>query len=265
MALKFQVDSLEEIPDAFRDEYVQKDGHFVLALDGELPELAELKGKVKSFRDNNIKAQKERDEALIRLRTFDGIDPNEVTAMRTKVTELERLTGSNDPKAVQTLILQQVQAAIAPYEQKERERSEREAKMSAQLARKSVETALRDAATKAGVDEVALPDFLHRGLDVFTFEEERVIAKDASGAPVFSKMNPGNELTPEEWAFGLSEKAPHLFRTSSGGGAPGGTDGGEQRRDGSGVRWVNGDNALEVGKNLEDIATGRARVASSRR
>ena len=263
MALRFAVDSLDELPEAIREQYrPDATGRFVLDTEGEYPGLsaAEKKAEAK-FRERNIAQAKELDALKARLGNFEGIDPVEVATMKSRMMELERLTGTTDPKAVATLVSQQVAAAIAPYEQKEAERSRREQEMAQKLARKNVESALRDAATRAGVEEVALPDFLSRGLGVFTFEDEQVIAKDREGAPVFSKLRPGEAMTPEEWAFGLSETAPHLFRASGGGGAPGGTDGPEGRQ---GVKWVDGSNPLEVGRNLEDIASGRMKVANGR-
>lgn len=263
MALKIVINTLEEVPEALREAYVERDGHYVLdAAVDEHPEVQSAKAKVKEFRENNTRFQKERDEALARLQPFQGINLEEVSAQKARLVELEKMTGTSDPRAVQTLIAQQVQAAIAPYEQKERERSQREADMAAKLARKNVESALRDAATKAGVAEPALPDFLHRGLETFTFAEDRVVAKNADGSPVFSPSKPGEELSPEEWAFELAERAPHLFAPSSGGGAPGGSGSAERER--GNTRWVDGSNPMEVGKNLEDIAAGRAKVANSR-
>jgi hypothetical protein len=263
MALKFAVDSLDELPETIRDQYRQDSGgRYVLDTEGEYPGLSAAEKKAEQkFRERNIAQAKELEALKTRLTSFEGIDPTEVTVMKNRMAELERLTGTTDPKAVSVLVQQQVAAAIAPYEQKEAERSRREQEMSQKLARKNVESALRDAATRAGVEEVALPDFLSRGLGVFTFEDEQVIAKDRDGAPVFSKLRPGEAMSPEEWAFGLSETAPHLFRASGGGGAPGGTDGPTGQH---GVKWVDGSNALEVGRNLEEIASGRMKVANGR-
>lgn len=260
MAVKFVIDTLDEVPDHLRGEYEPaQDGRFVLKTDGEPPAVSSLKQKVNEFRENNTRYLKERDEALAKLKPYEGLDLNEFNTLKQRVSEFERTTGANDPKAVSQLIAAQVAQHVEPLKAElERERSARVQREQA-LAKKNVESALRDAAVKAGVEDVALPDFLNRGLGVFSYEEDQVIAKNADGSPVFSNRAAGQLMSPEEWAFGLSETAPHLFRPSSGGGAPGGSGGGFDR---SGQRWVDGSSPIDMGRNLEDIAAGRVKVAN---
>src|SRR6185436_8304747 len=91
-----------------------------------------------------------------------------------------------------------------------------------ELAKKGLESTLTQVGIKAGVDDRALPDFLRRGLDIFHFEDGKVVAKGADGAPVYRG---GEPMTPESWLAGLPTEAPHLFKPSKGGGAnptPGG-------------------------------------------
>lgn len=255
---KLVVETLEEVPEALRGEYVEQDGRYVLKLEGEHPEVIALRKKVNEFRTTNVTALKEKDELLAKLKSYDGLDPAEYAALKQRAAEFEKVTGANDPKNVSLLIQQQVAQHVEPLKAElAKEREMRESRERA-LARKNVESALRDAAVKAGVDDPALPDFLHRGLEVFQYEEDRVVAKNPDGSPVFSPSQPGAVMTPEEWAFGLADTAPHLFRPSNGGGAPGGSGGAVDR---SGQKWVNGADPLEMGRNLEDVAAGRVRVA----
>lgn len=262
MAVKIVVDTLEDVPEHLRGEYQEHEGRFVLRTEGELPEVVGLRTKVNEFRANNTKYLKERDDALAKLKPYEGVDLSEITQLKQRVSEFEKNTGAVDPKNVSTLIAQQVEQHVGPLKAElARERELRETRERS-LARKNVESALRDAAVKAGVEDVALPDFLSRGLGVFDFVEDRVVAKNADGSPVFSRQTAGAELSPEEWAFGLAETAPHLFRASNGGGAPGGSGGNGGASDRGGQRWVDGSNVLEMGRNLEDIAAGRVKVAT---
>ncbi len=264
------LETVEGLPEELQSEYVfdEKLSRFVLKIEDHPIQAAldELKAKVdgpKGFRENNIALLKEKDDLLAKLSGYGNVSPAEIQALRQKVGEFERNTGASDPKSVAALVAAQVAAAVDPLKTElASERQKRESKEAA-LARKTVESSLRDAAVKAGVADPALPDFLNRGLGVFAFEGEEVVAKDKDGQPVYSKAHPGQLLTPEEWAFGLADSAPHLFRESNGGGAPGGS-GSPGGGGGGRERWVDGSSAIEMGKNLEDIASGKVRVAMPR-
>ena len=69
MALKAVLSSIDEVPEALRSEYTEKDGKFHLQLDGTLPGFVPeadhnaIKAKVSEFRDNNIAVKKQLDDA----------------------------------------------------------------------------------------------------------------------------------------------------------------------------------------------------------
>jgi hypothetical protein len=145
----------------------------------------------------------------------------------------------------------QVDAAVKPLQDRLNEITMRERAAQEQLARTTLENSLRDAASKAGVDERALPDFLNRGLQVFTLKDGQVVAMRGE-QPVFSRRQPGEALSPEEWAQDLASDAPHLFRPSKGGGAPGGV--GAPRK-----KYISTD-PLDFGSHLDQIAKGEVIV-----
>jgi hypothetical protein len=277
--------SQDEIPEALRTEYVEKDGSFVLRLDDEHPdfvaeretiraaieeakadaakarEKAEAEGtKVKTFRDNNVKLLKELgadsfEDAVVKLRTLKTVDPTEYARLqaRTKELESEGIRGGGDvTRLVMERAKAEVEAAVAPLQQKLNEITEREHKAQMALQRTTLENALRDAAVKAGVEDGALPDFLNRGLNVFFIKDGEVVALNGD-SPRFSRRKPGDPLSPEEWANDLADEAPHLFRASKGGGAAGGGTGASKRR------YI-GSDPLEFGSNLDAIARGEVVV-----
>jgi hypothetical protein len=251
MALKPVVANLDGVPEAFRTEYVEKPGvGFVLAIDGELPEVTEYKGKVGEFRDRNIAQAKELDGLKLKLSGFDGVDPQRYREVTARIAELER-QGVGKGEDVNAVVQRQVNAATAPLLTKLADIERRESDAKQQLARKNVEGSLRDVASKVGINDKATGDFIRRGLDVFNLEGKAMNGDET----VFSRQNPSQPLSMEEWALALQEDAPHLFTPSSGGGARGG-DGG---RSGS-VRLISAD-PLEVGRNLEDVASGKVGIA----
>jgi hypothetical protein len=75
MALKFVIDSLEEVDPVLRSHYAAENGKFSLATHGDHPKVAE-------FRDKNV-------ELLKTVAKFEGVDPNAVKADREKITALE--------------------------------------------------------------------------------------------------------------------------------------------------------------------------------
>jgi hypothetical protein len=263
MAIRGSVEKIEDVPETLREEYKFDggSGRFVLIVEG-LPEVEALKSKVNEFRGTNVKALKDLEAAQKALEGYKGIDPVKYRELAGKVKDFEDQLGAKDPAGVLALVQRQVTEALAPVQEKLRVAEEREAQKSAALAKKNVESALRDAAVRAGVADPALPDFLARGQQVFTYEDDHVIARNADGSPVFSKVKVGTEMTPEEWARGLSATAPHLFAESRGGGAPGGSGGeGGARGDGG---WVDATNPLEMGRNLEDLASGKKKASGLR-
>jgi hypothetical protein len=275
--MKAVYQTIDEIPEALRGEYEEKGGSFILKVDGDLPQYVgplaeaksneatakaaaeEAKNRLATFRDNNVKLLKELgaasfDDAVERLRILKSVDPAEYNRLRDRASQLER-EGIRSPEDVTRLFMektkQQVEAAVRPLQDRLNEITRREQEAQAQLARTTLENSLRDAASKAGVDERAVPDFLARGLQIFSLKDGQVVALRGD-QPVFSRRKPGEALTPEEWANDLSADAPHLFRPSKGGGATGGT--------GSPKKRYIGSDPLEFGSNLDAIAKGEVVV-----
>jgi len=131
---------------------------------------------------------------------------------------------------------------------------EKEAAAQAQLAKKQVESSLVAAGLKLGVDEKALPDYINRGLSVFSYEQDKIVGKKSDGTPIFSKVRAGEHMSVEEWAESLLTDAPHLFRASKGGGA------GSTALNGGPKKFIQGGDPLVFGQNLEAIAKGETVV-----
>jgi hypothetical protein len=117
MALKYLIDSLDDVAEHLRPEYTKAaaDGKYHLALDGH---------PVAEYRSKNIELLKEKTELTTRLAAFDGIDPvaakaalaktgddnSEVVALKLKLAEAQ----SNAAKAAtekDALVLRQTVGA----------------------------------------------------------------------------------------------------------------------------------------------------------
>jgi hypothetical protein len=226
--MKAVISALEEVPEALRGEYVQKDGKFVLKLEGdEFPgyikasDLAEANAKLAEFRDNNRSLMSQVEDFK---KKYEGVDPSEYKTLKDKIAEFERkgVRGGDD---VAARIQKGIEEAVAPLQKQLLDLTEREQKAKHDLARKELESVLTQEGMNAGISEKALPDYIRRGLEVWHYENGKPVARDGE-KPLYSPKKPTEPLSPKEWITGLAVEAPHLFKSSSGGGAAGGAGGG---------------------------------------
>lgn len=255
MPVKPVLESLESVPEPIRDLYAERDGKFVLDLDGAPPgfvpasEFAEVKGKMVEFRDNNIAVLKEREALQQKVDQYKDIDPDKYRAAVAKLDELEQ-KGVKKADDIDARVLAAVREAVSPLQTQLEQFKSAEAEARSKLARKELEGQLTAAGMKAGIQESAMEDYLQRGLRVFKLGEDgKVIAKDGD-TPLFSAANPSEPLSIGEWAGRLSTQAPHLFKPSNGGGAHGGSGGPAPKR------TFDPDDPKSFLDNLEGIAKG---------
>jgi len=259
---KAVVPSLDAVPEALRSEYEkQADGTFALKLEGApagfvaAKDLAEVNSKLAEFRDNNRTLNAAKTELEQKLAALKDIDPVEYKATKDKLAALEKKAPESEValKALQTQI-ETLGKQIADSNKAASDAAEK-------LARKELESTLTTHALKAGLQEQAIPDFLARGAQVWIIEDGKPVAK-RGGAPLFSKKNGANPLTPEEWVGDMVTEAPHLFKASSGGGHPhAGANGNGSAGNGQ-VRTIPEGQPL-TGQDVADIAAGKAIRAES--
>lgn len=253
--MKFVINTLEEVAEPLRTEYEARNGKFYLKTEGEYAPLVESNTKLAEFRDNNRALNTKTAELETKLKAFEGVDVAEYATLKTKVTELEKagVKGTGD---VTEQIKAAVAAAVGPLEAKVKEREISEAAAKAEAAQQRLETQLREAGTKVGIDDRAMSDYVGRGTRVFKIVDGKAVARNGE-APVFSKTKPAEELGMEEWATDLFGEAPHLFKPSRGGGSGGNNVGLPIN---NGPKKVISSDPLEFGRNLESIAKGETIV-----
>lgn len=242
--------SLADVPEALHGEYEEKDGKFVLKIDGDVPgmaksaDLTEANDRIKEFRDTNIGLRQKLEKLEEQAKKFDGFDPAEYTTLKVKLAELEKQAGGDDV----TLMMQKaIEKAVTPLQEELAENKREKQLTDAKLDKKELESVLTLEGLKAGISDKAMKDYIRRGGDVFSYKEGKPVAMNGE-TPLFSERKPSEPLPVSEWILSLAKEAPHLFKQSKGGGAQGGTDG-----DTTGATYDPNDDA-DFLKNLDKIA-----------
>lgn len=257
MALKAFYAKLEDAPETARTFYKQKDGRFVLDVEGMVldEDHDALNTKLAEFRDSNIALKRERDDLKAATARFEGIDPAEVKTLREKVAGFEK-TGVTKPDDVAAQIAAAVDKAIAPINAKLEAAEKAKAAADGELQRKNLEDTIWTVGVTAGIAEAAKPDFLGRAARLWQWKDGKPVAMNGEDA-VFSKRKGKvtEPLSPEEWVMEWlpAENATHLFKPNTGSGAQ------NNGRGTSGARLIANDLSA-IGNNLEALAKGEMAV-----
>lgn len=225
-AIKTKVTSLEAVPEALRQFYVQDGDVFVLVLEGEVPgfvpatKLAEQTSKLVEFRDNNIRLLKavgaeSVDGALTQVEALKAIDPKEQEALRKRIAEMEK-AGVKGAEDVDARIKASIEAANAPLRQ-ELEK-ERQIRINAQQRadRATLRSTIGDRFIKHGGRPAVLDFILSEAEKSFVVADDAVKAREGK----FSPDNPGNPLSLEEWMGEITKTYDFAFGATQGGGTP---------------------------------------------
>ncbi len=270
MALKaiLTQEAFDALDEAVRALYSKQGESYVLDLDGidDHPGVGELKRAHERAKEATTEAKALAEKLAEDIKKFEGIDPEKA---RVAADELQKL---EDKKLLDD---GQVEEVIAQRTERMRTDLQKQIDVGTEaLAAKNVEnmalqgtleevqihTAIRDAATVAGVQDGAIDDIISRAKPIWGLVDGAPYPKDlAKGddgkVPLYGKS--GAVMTIAEWVEALGESAPHLFNPSKGAGAPGG-GGGEPPK--GGVKILDGNAENVVGENLAAIADGSAEV-----
>lgn len=210
MALKFQVDKVEDIAEEHRALYTQVNGKYVLQVEG-----AVGKEKLEEFRNNNIALQQQIDK-------FKNIDPTK----HAELLELQRRMQEDElieKGEVEKLVNLRVTAMRETYETQVNELNAKNATASAKLEVLLVDNVVKDAAIQSGVHPAAVDDVLLRARGVYKIVDGVPVAKDSAGKQLYG-VDGVTPLQPGEWVKNLKKSAGHLFQGFTGGGAGGGAN-----------------------------------------
>jgi hypothetical protein len=221
MALKQKYADVKEIPTGDERHYVQRDGEWVLEVEGD-----GSKAKIEEFRANNIALANELKAVKQR---FEGIDPDEVRKLS---EEKARLEEERQIKAgeLEKVLENRVKGMRADWEKEKTAMASENRNLSGQLTTIQIDQAVVGEATKRGLRPSALTDITARARSVFKLVNGAPRAFESDGQTVRYGRDGVTPMTLAEWVDALVSDAPHLFEANAGGGAAGSGSGGAANR-----------------------------------
>jgi len=221
MALKFKFKSKDEVPAEQQALYVERDGAWVLDVDG-----AVEKSKLDEFRANNIALSNQLAEQKKR---FEGIEPDEV---RKLAEEKQRLEEAQQIKSgeVDKVVESRLKTAKAEWDKQFSAVSGERDTLKAGLTAIKIDQGVITSATKRGLRPTAIPDITARARTVFKLVDGAPRAYEADGQTVRVGKDGITPMTLDEWVDLQVADAPHLFESNAGGGAAGNGSGGAGNR-----------------------------------
>ncbi|ANL84668.1 hypothetical protein [Rhizobium phaseoli] len=212
MPLKFSVDSLDDVSEAHRDLYAEKDGKFVLAVDG-LEDNSGLKKALETERETRKKYEKD-----IKAWQRTGKSPDEIAELIAGAEEAERL--KNEKEGNFDAILKQHQGRW------DKEKADLASELEAARASERsaiINTSLMAALTKAGATEEGidlLPDRLSNRIKFDRDGDKRVInIVAADGVTPLAGSSKDGTATFDDLVKEALDKYPSLFKGSGAGGS----------------------------------------------
>jgi hypothetical protein len=227
MALKAQVDTLDDLPEAVRPEYKEmtddktKKTVYVLDIEGPIDPLP----AARSLKDENARRRQENATLSAQVTKFKVLGDRDPTAILADLDRIEELKlaadGKLDEGKINSIVDGRVKAKVAPLE---RERDQYKTKVgelegtineyTAKEKRRMITGAANSAARAAKVLDSAVEDVELLAERVFEVDDQgNVVTKDGVG------VTPG--LSAKDWLVDLQAKRPHWWGSSGGGGAGG--------------------------------------------
>jgi hypothetical protein len=214
--LKRVYDSNDDIPEAARGLYEEKDGKWHLNV--EIEGLTSSK-RVEDFRTTNMRLKKKL-EAYNDAEFGNGdMTPERVTELVTK--EADFVAGNTKNKdEVQKLVDQRTEEMKKTFEREKKTLADKNADLTGKLQKVSVEAKAVEAAVPFGLKKTAHDDLINRVLKEFSVDENGdPVAYEADGRTPKYGAN-GEKLTVEEFVKrGATDKENgfvHLFNDSTG-------------------------------------------------
>jgi hypothetical protein len=217
MALKFKYKTKEEVPAESQALYVEREGGWVLDVDGVVD-----KAKLEEFRANIVTLSNQLAEQKKR---FEGIDPEEVRKLaeeKQRLEEAQQLKGGEIDKVVEG----RLKTAKTEWDKQFGAVTAERDSLTSRLTAIQVDQGVITVATKKGLRPTAIPDITARARVVFRLVDGAPRAYEADGQTVRVGRDGITPMTLDEWVDQQVADAPHLFETNAGGGAASNGSGG---------------------------------------
>ena len=257
MALKAILDSIDDLPEDVKKEYVEKNGKFELQVEGmkTQADIDRLQGALTKER-NDHKVVRER------LGLLGDRKIEDVLATLDRIPELEAAAaGKLDENKLNELVEGRLKARVAPLEREKGQLAQKVQELSGVVEQfrskektRTIHDAVREAVGKAqGFQSSAVEDALLYGERMLEVNEQgKVVTRDGVG------VTPGIDAT--VWLTEMQSKKTHWWGPSQGGGAGGNRNGG-----GGGANpWsAEGWNMTEQGRILKENRSRAEQLAKS--
>lgn len=244
MALQGKFESEDQIPEGIKEHYTQQGDSWVLDVSDLAP-----KQKLNEFRDRNIQLMKEMDALKA---STSGVDPEEYKALKANAQRLKEKKLIEADK-IDEVFNERLAPLKAEHERQIKEYQSKTTQYESELSRLLIDNEIRAAASKVGARATAVDDLILRGHQVFKYQDGKVLPLNGDQI-AYGKS--GEPLSIAEWMGTLSDKAPHLFESSNGGGAS--KSGGSMPI--SGGNKVSRNDPAAFLANLDAIASGKKQV-----
>lgn len=223
-ALKAVLDSVDDLPEDVKNEYVEQNGKYVLQVEGmksqtDYDRLLSAHNKEKSEHGS----LKQRITSVFGDKKFE-----DVQTMLDRIPELEAAAeGKLDDDKINNIVEGRVKTRLAPVERELTAARARVGELEGAVGelttkekRRKIRDEVRAAGKRAGVTDEAIDDALLLGDNIFEIREDdgKVVVKE--GTSYTSGIEPSVLFTD------LQSKKPHWFGPSGGGGAGGNRGGG---------------------------------------
>jgi hypothetical protein len=231
MALKAVVPDINAVPENLRSLYTQRDGKFVLDLEGDVPGYVPAQ-KHAEFRENNVKLLKalgaETVEAALqraglftgldsdRLAKLKDIDPAVYAELKAKADALEKkgVKGVDDVEALKKSLLEDLKASVVgPLQAQLAEMQKASQAKDQRIADATLRSAVAERFAKAGGKASASGFIVEEAKKAFRVVDDRVVAVDGRFG------SDGEPLTLDAWVAGATKEYDFAFEPSKGGGA----------------------------------------------
>lgn len=260
MALKYVMDSVDDLDEPLRKLYSEKDGKFVLTGVEGIKTQADVDRLTRA-------ASLEREEHKKTKEKFKAFEPfvdqaDDIIAKLDKLPELEAAAaGKIDDAKLNEMVEGRIKTRLSPIERKAKTLEDENATLKAQLAdmdarekRRIIHDHVREAATKSKMIDTAVEDALFLAERVMQVTEDgKVVTKEGVGSTP--------DVDPTVWLTEMQQKRPHWWPDSRGGGAraPGGGGGGFTNNPWTFEHW----NLTEQGRLYTENAARAEQMARS--
>lgn len=223
--MKTVIASLNDVPEALRGEYVEKDGRYVLRLEGTpagfvpASDVSEVTAKLAEFRGTNSRllaalGASSPEDGIRKAESLKSVDLDEYTKLKARVEGLSKM-GIKDGDDIDARM--KAHAEQATSELRRLVEQEREQRVKAQ---KAADDALLRSVISAKFQEVgglpkALDFIVARAADTFMVEGGQVKARPDK----FSPERPTQPMSMDEWFQLQAKEADFAFKPSGGAGA----------------------------------------------